>query len=160
MNVSVNFINNSEFPKTLFHDPQGDALVKPPLEVYYSIFSNLNLFDISDVGFEVDNNTTWMSLETVGGISKTGIYDFRIRSFVNGSVNRIDVKVQHGKATYLKLANNSESENPLEVKVKKNGIIIGMPSNLFNGTKYMVSVDSMRNNQYNDRAGWYTFNLQ
>jgi len=159
-NVSANFINNSEFPKTLFHDPQGDALVKPPLEVYYSIFSNLNLFDISDVGFEVDNNTTWMSLKTVGGISKTGIYDFRIRSFVNGSVNRIDVKVQHGKATYLKLANNSESENPLEVKVKKNGIIIGMPSNLFNGTKYMVSVDSMRNNQYIDRAGWYTFNLQ
>ncbi len=158
-NVSVNFKNNSEFPKTLFHDPEGDELVKPPLEIYYSIFSNLNLFDITDVGFEVDNNTTWMSLKTVGGISKTGIYDFRIRSFVNGSVNRIDIKVQHGKAHYLKLANNSESEYPLKVKVKKNRIIIGMPSTLFNGTKYMICVDSMRKNQYIDRAGWYTINL-
>ena len=100
-----------------------------------------------------------MSLKTVGGISKTGIYDFRIRSFVNGSVKSIDVKVQHGKAKYFKLANNSESEYPLKVKVKKNGIIIGMPSSLFKGTKYMISVDSMKKNQYIDRAGWYTFNL-
>ena len=61
-NSSEDFINNSKFPKTLFHDPQGDSLVKPPLEVYYSIFSNLNLFDLTDIGFEVDNNTTWMSL--------------------------------------------------------------------------------------------------
>ncbi len=158
-NVSVNFINNSEFPKTIFHDPQGDELVKPPLEIYYSIFSNLNMYDITDVGFEMDNKTTWMSLKTVGGISKTGIYDFRIRNFVNGSVSRIDIKVQHGRAHYLKLANNSESEYPLKVKVKKNGIIIGIPSSMFNGTKFMMSVDSMRKNQYIDRAGWYTINL-
>jgi LmbE family N-acetylglucosaminyl deacetylase len=158
-NSSEDFINNSKFPKTLFHDPQGDALVKSPLEVYYSIFSNLNLFDLTDIGFEVDNNTTWMSMKTAGGISKTGIYDFRIRSFVNGSVNRIDVRVQNGKAKYLKMANNSETAYPLEVKVKGKGIILGMPSDLFNATKYMISVDAMRNNRYIDRAGWYTFNI-
>jgi hypothetical protein len=95
----------------------------------------------------------------VGGISKTGIYDFRIRSFVNGSVNRIDVRVQNGKAKYLKMTNNSETAYPLEVKVKRKGIVLGMPSKLFNATKYMISVDAMRNNQYIDRAGWYTFNI-
>ena len=100
-----------------------------------------------------------MSLKTVGGISKTGIYDFRIRNFVNGSVSRIDIKVQHGRAHSLKLANNSESEYLLKVKVKKNGIIIGIPSSMLNGTKFMMSVDSMRKNQYIDRAGWYTINL-
>ena len=158
-NVTEDFMNNSKFPKTLFHDPQGDALVKPPLEVYYSIFSNLNLFDLTDIGFEVDNNTTWISLKTVVGISKTGIYDFRIIGFANGGVNRIDVRVQNGKAKYLRMNNNSQTAYPLEVKVKGKRIVLGMPSRLFNATKYMISVDAMRNNQYIDRAGWYTFNI-
>ncbi len=164
-NASINYINNSGFPKTIFHDPIGDELIKPPLEVFYSTFSNLNLFDITDVGFEVDNNTTWMSLKTVGGISKTGIYHFRIKSFDNGDNKRIDVQVQNGTAKYEMISNNSESEGPLQVKVKGNGIIIGIPSNLFTGTKYMISVDSTRNvdamriGQYLDRAGFYTFDL-
>lgn len=159
-NVSIDYLNITGFPKTIFHDPEGDAQVKPPLEVYYSIFSNLNLFDITDVGFEVDNNTTWMSVKTVGGISKTGNYDFHIRSFGNGGVNRIDIQVKNGNVNYLLLANNSEIVEPLVVKVKGNRIIIGMPSNLFNDTKYMISVDTMRNNQYIDRASWYTINLR
>ena len=159
-NVSIDYSNTSGFPKTIFHDPEGDALVKPPFEVYDSIFSNLNLFDITDVGFEVDNNTIWMSLKTVGGISKSGFYNFRVRSFGNGVVNRIDIQVKNGNVNYLMIANNSEIVEPLEVKVNENGIIIGMPSNLFNDTKYMISVDAMRNNQYLDRAGWYTINLK
>lgn len=158
-NVSNDYIKSSEFPKTLFPDPKGDTLVKPPLEVVYSTFSNLNLFDITDVGFEIDNNTTWMSLKTVGGISKTGIYHFRIRSFGNNGVNRIDIQVQNGTAKYEMLANNSAYVQPLEVKVKGNGIIIGIPSNLFTDTKYMISVDAMKNSQYLDRAGWYTINI-
>jgi len=159
-NVSVNYVNSSGFPKTIFQHPKGETLVKPPLEVFYSIFSNLNLFDITDVGFEVDNNTTWMSLKTVGGISKNGIYHFRIRSFGNSNVNRIDIQVQNGTANYEILANNSESAQPLEVIVKGKEIIIGIPSNLFTDSKYMISVDSMKNGQYLDRAGWYTINLQ
>jgi hypothetical protein len=159
-NVSINYLNGSAFPKTIFHDPSVDVQVNPNLEAFYSIFSNINLFDITDVGFEIDNNTTWMSLKTVGGISKTGIYHLRIRSFGNNGVNRIDIQVQNGTAKYEMLTNNSESVEPLKVKVKGNGIIIGIPSNLFTDTKYMISVDSMRNNQYLDRAGWYTINLQ
>jgi len=159
-NVSINYLNGTGFPKTIFHDPSVDVQVNPNLEVFYSIFSNLNLFDITDVGFEIDNNTTWMSLKTVGGISKTGIYHFRIRNFGNNGVNRIDIQVQNGTGKYEMLTNNSESVEPLKVKVKRNGIIIGIPSNLFTDTKYMISVDSMRNNQYLDRAGWYTINLQ
>ncbi len=159
-NVSMDYFNSSGFPKTIFHDPKGDELVKPPLEVYYSTFSNLNLFDITDVGFEVDNNTTWMSLKTVGGISKTGIYHFRIRSFGTNGVNRIDVKVQNGTANYELLASNSKfSKEPLKVKVKGDVIVVGIPFNLLNDTKSMITVDSMKNGQYLDRTGWYTINL-
>ena len=160
-NNSVNLIESSRFPTTIFQDPTGDTLIKPPLEVYYSIFSNLNLFDITNIGFEIDNTTTWMSLNTVGGISKTGVYDFRIRSFGTDGVNRIDIKVQHGRANYLNMASNSVYSNkPLQIKIERSGIIIGIPSNLLNGTKYMVSVDSRRNNQYVDRVGWYTVNVE
>ena len=163
-NESMDYIGGSKFPKTIFRDPIGDELIKPPLEVFYSTFSDLNLFDITDVGFEVDNNTTWMSLKTVGGISKTGIYHFRIRSFDDNN-KRIDVQVQNGTAEYEILSNNTLSKGQLEVKVKGNGIVIGIPSNLFTNTKYMISVDDMRNyetmrlGQYLDRAGFYTFNL-
>jgi LmbE family N-acetylglucosaminyl deacetylase len=159
-NDSVNLIKSSKFPTTIFQDPKGDTLIKPPLEVYYSIFSNLNLFDITNVGFEMDNNTIWMSLNTVGGISKTGVYDFRIRNFGTNGVNRVDIKVQNGHASYLNMASNSVySKQPLKVKIVGSGIIIAIPSKMFNGTKYMVSVDSKRNNQYIDRAGWYTVNI-
>ena len=160
-NNSVNLIKSSRFPTTIFQDPTGDTLIKPPLEFYYSIFSNLNLFDITNVGFEIDNTTTWMSLNTVGGISKTGVYDFHIRSFGNDGVNRIDIKVQHGHANYLNMASNSVYSNkPLQIKIEGSGIIIGIPSKLLNSPKYMVSVDSRRNNQYVDRAGWYTVNVE
>jgi LmbE family N-acetylglucosaminyl deacetylase len=160
-NYSINLIKKgSRFPTTIFKDPKGDALIKPPLEVYYTLFSNLNLFDITDVGFEIDNTTTWMSLKTVGGISKTGVYDFHIRSFGNNEVNRVDIKVQHGHASYLNMASNSVyPKYPIKAKIEGSGIIIAIPSNLLNGTKYMVSVDSKRNNQYVDRAGWYTVNV-
>jgi LmbE family N-acetylglucosaminyl deacetylase len=160
-NDSVDMIKSSGFPTTIFQDPRGDTLIKPPLEVYYSIFSNLNLFDITDVGFEIDNTTTWMSLKTVGGISKTGVYDFRVRCFGAYGVNRVDIRVQHGHAEYLDMASNSVySNNPILVKIEGSGIVIGIPSNLLYGSKYMVSVDSMRNNQYVDRAGWYTLNIR
>ena len=159
-NDSVNLMKSSKFPTTIFQDPKGDTLIKPPLEVYYSIFSNLNLFDITNVGFEMDNTTIWMSLNTVGGISKIGVYDFRIRNFGTNGVNRVDIKVQHGHASYINMASNSVySKQPLKVKIVGSGIIIAIPSSLFNGTKYMVSVDSKRNNQYVDRAGWYTVNM-
>jgi hypothetical protein len=36
----------------------------------------------------------------VGGISKNGIYHFRIRSFGNSNVNRIDIQVQNGTANF------------------------------------------------------------
>jgi hypothetical protein len=76
-------------------------------------------------------------------------------------VKRIDIRVQNGTAKYEMLASNSEySSKPLEIKIKGNGIIIGIPSNLFTNTKYMISVDSMKNNQYLYRDGWYTINLQ
>ena len=160
-NDTFNLIKSNRFPTTIFQDPSGDTLLKPPLEVYYSIFSNLNLFDITDVGLEVDNTTTWMSLKTVGGISKTGVYEFHIRSFGINGVNRVDIKVQHGHANYLDMASNSVNlKQSLQVKIEGSGIIIAIPSNLLNGNKYMVSVDSKRNNDYVDRAGWYTVNVQ
>ena len=75
------------------------------------------------------------------------------------------MQVQNGTAKYEILSNNTLSKGQLEVKVKGNGIVIGIPSNLFTNTKYMISVDDMRNyetmrlGQYLDRAGFYTFNL-
>jgi LmbE family N-acetylglucosaminyl deacetylase len=160
-NMSINYLNGSAFPETISQDPSVNIQVHPNLEGFYSTFSNINLFHITKVGFEVDNNTTWISLNTVGGISKTGIYHFSIRSFGNNGVNRIDIQVQNGTAKYEMLASNSEhSSKPLEIKIKGNGIIIGIPSNLFTNTKYMISVDSMKNNQYLYRDGWYTINLQ
>ena len=160
-NDSVNFINNKKFPKTIFQEPEGMELIKPPLEVYYSIFSNLNLYDITDLGFEIDNTTTWMSLNTVGGISKTGVYDFSVRSFGTNGVNRVDIKVQDGRAIYLDMASNSVySKHSIPVKIEEYGIVIGIPSNLINGTKDMVCVDSSKDNQYVDKIGWYTINVQ
>ena len=97
-----------------------------------------------------------MSLKTVGGISKIGIYHFRIRSFNN---NRIDIQVQNGTAKYQIISDNSESTGPLEVKVIGNGIIVGIPSSMFTNTKYMIGIDAMKNSKYLDRAGFYTLNL-
>jgi hypothetical protein len=57
-------------------------------------------------------------------------------------------------------SNSVYSKQPIPVKIKGSGIVIGIPSNLLNGTKYMVCVDSKRNNQYIDRIGWYTVNVQ
>lgn len=160
-NETVNMIKSSRIPTTIFQEPKGMELIKPPLEVYYSIFSNLNLFDLTDFGLEIDNTTTWMSLNTVGGISKTGIYDFHIRSFGTNGVNRVDIKVQYGHAEYLDMASNSVySKQPIPVKIEGSRIVIGIPSNLLYGSKYMVCVDSKRNNQYIDRIGWYTVNVQ
>lgn len=82
--VSIDYINNNQFPPTLFKDPVGDTLIKPPLDTFFSTFSNLNLMDLTDIGFDQDITTIWISLKTVGGPSKIGIYNFHIRSFGNG----------------------------------------------------------------------------
>ena len=70
------------------------------------------------------------------------------------------LKYKMGLAKYEMLASNSEnSAEPLKVKVEGNGIVIGIPSNLVNGTKYMIAVEDEKNTQYLDRTGWYTVNL-
>jgi hypothetical protein len=160
-NVSINYIDGQEFPPTIFQDPKGDTLVKPPFYTFYSILNLKLMDDIKDVGFDVDNNTLWMSVKTDGGISKNSIYHFGIRSFGNGNVNRVDVNVTNGTATYeIPSSNSKYSKVPLKVIVKDNGIIIGIPYNLFdNDKKFMISVDDTRNNQYIDRTGWYTINV-
>jgi LmbE family N-acetylglucosaminyl deacetylase len=159
-NFSMDYINQKGFPQMIFHDPVGDTLVKPPMDILYSTMSNLKLMDLTDVGFEVDRNITWISVKTDGGISKTGVYHFRVRSFENGIVKRADIKVQYGKAKYEMLASNSvNSAEPVKVKIEENVIVIGIPSNLFNSTKYMIAVEDEKNDQYLDRTGWYTVNL-
>ena len=160
-NTPTDYTKNSQFPETIFVDPEGAIHDKPPLDVVYSIIGNVNMYDLTDIGFEYNNNTTWLSLQTVGGISKRGIYNFHIRSFGNTTNNRIDVTVRNGSAHYLIYDNSSlYSNEPIKLKFKGNGIIIGIPSSLFNSPKYMISVDDEQNTKYVDRTGWYTLILQ
>ena len=59
------------------------------------------------------------------GNIKNRFYHFRFRSFENGIVKRMDVKVKNGMQTMkcLQLPTIQLSE-PLKVKVKDNGIVI------------------------------------
>jgi LmbE family N-acetylglucosaminyl deacetylase len=159
-NIPQDFIHNSQLPETIIKDPKEDTLVKPPLDIFYSIFSNLKMMDITDVGFEIDKNNTWISLKTDGGISKNATYQFHIRSFGDEGVKRIDVKVQNGRAEYLKISKNSaHSLEPLKVKVTENSILIGLPSSLFKDKKFMLNVDDMKGGAYLDRTGYYTVDV-
>ena len=159
-NNSPNYIDGNKFPETIFQDPQADIIVKPPLNIYYSTLGNLRDLDITDVGFEIDNNTTWISLQTDGSISPTAIYQFNIRSFENGNVRRMDFLVKNGTVKCLTAANNSVCpEYPLLVKVKDNGMVVEIVSDMFKYKKYMINVEVSNSSQCIDRTGWYTLNI-
>ncbi len=159
-NSTVNYLKGTSFPKTIFVDPSGDTLIKPPMDFIDSVFGNLNLYDLTNIGFEVDNNTAWLSLQTVGGISKKGVYNFHVRTF-GSTNNRIDVSVYNGSARYVIYDNSSLSSTaPIKLKFKGNGIIIGIPSSLFTAPKYMIGADTQQNQEFIDKTGWYTVNLR
>jgi LmbE family N-acetylglucosaminyl deacetylase len=155
INDSMNYNIGSDFPRTVFHDPIGDTSIKPT-DILYSTFEHINKFDISDIGFELDNNTTWISLKNTGGISKTGIYQFHIRGFGNDVVKRVDFTVENGKINYYMPSSNGINP-PLIVRVSDNGIIVGIPD-MSNFNSYMIDVETSNGTDYVDRSGYFTVN--
>ena len=132
-------------------------IITKPTDMLYSVFGNINSYDIGDVGFEVDDNITWISVKTFGGISKNGIYQFHIRGFGDDGVSRIDFEVQNGTAKFYMPSSNSIYPN-LMVESSSNGIVVGIPG-MVDCSKYMIDVESSNMTQNLDRTGYFTVNL-
>ncbi len=155
-NTSNDYINSHGFPATVFHDPAGDLLNQPNNQIY-SVLDSQSSYDIGDVGFEIDNNTLWISVKTTGGISKNGIYTFHLRGFGDNGISRIDFQVQKGKAHYIMPSNNSVTPQ-LKLRSDKSGIVVGIPAMLDCHT-FMMDVESENPTQLYDRTGYFNIDV-
>ena len=72
----------------------------------------------------------------------------------------MDFLVKNGTVKCLTAANNSVCpEFPLLVKVKDNGMVVEIVSDMFKYKKYMINVEVSNSSQCIDRTGWYTLNI-
>ena len=172
-NRSTNFLKGSVFPPTLFNDPENDLMVNdifndPENELMANdirYLNDLNLnntdsLDLTTVGFEMNKNTTWISLKTRNGISNNTFYEFHLRTFANNGTNRIDIQIMNGRANYQMISQNSVKSN-LKIKtiVKHNGIIIGIPSSMINSNQFMINADVSNKQGIVDTTAWRTVDI-
>jgi len=155
-NNSNDYINSTTFPETVFHEPTQDIITKTT-DLLYSAFGNVNKYDIENVGFESDNNITWISVKTLGGISKNGIYQFHIRGFGDDGITRIDFEVQNGTANFYMPSSNSIHPHLL-IRSNSDGIVVGIPD-MTNKNSYMVDIETSNIKQNVDRTGYFTLKL-
>ena len=131
----------------------------------FNTLENLNVkntapLDLTAVGLEMDKNTTWISLKTRGNISKTTTYEFHIRTFRADDDKRIDIQVRNGTAYYTMVSQNSVKSNlPIKTVSKKNGIIVGIPTDLINSNKFMINADVLIPQCAIDTTAWRTVNV-
>lgn len=154
--TSNDYINSHGFPTTVFHDPVGDILNQPNNQIY-SVLDSQSSYDIGDVGFEIDNNTLWISLKTTGGISKNGIYQFHLRGFGDYGISRVDFQVQNGKVSYIMPSKNSVTPT-LQLRSDASGIVVGIPAMLDDHT-FMIDVESENSTQVFDRTGYFNVDV-
>lgn len=155
-NTTTDYTKSSGFPMAVFHDPTGDILNKPD-DHMYSVFQNKNSYDINDVGFEIDNNTLWISIKTTGGISKNGMYMFHLRGFGDNGVSRIDFIVQNGKLSYIMPSSNSVTPE-LNIRSNTAGIVVGIPA-MNDDHSFMIDVDAGNATQISDRTGFFNVDV-
>lgn len=157
-NNSKDYTTGPDAPLSIYTDLKGDNI--NPDDIFGNIINQNGRFDINEVGFEIDNNTTWFSIKTDGKISESGFYQFHIRSFKNGSVERMDFLVQNGSVSYgMPSYNSVHPVIPTFLKIKNNAIIIGFPSNTLDGNTYMISADDSDGRDSVDNTGWLTLNI-
>jgi LmbE family N-acetylglucosaminyl deacetylase len=127
-NETINFFSETNFPETILTEPgkhdKGRGSVRSR--------------ELSSLGFEIDNNNTWISLNTTKNISPTGYYGFHMFTFSSNSTQRLDIQVINGTAYYEKVANDSVTNQLLEVQNRSHEIIIKLPSNVFDGVNYVL----------------------
>lgn len=157
-NNTKDYVHGSNFSSWIYNDPLGDNI--NPDDVYAKIFSQNKKFDITKIGFEIDNRTTWFSIETNGDISQTGFYQFHVRSFDSGKVQRLDFIFKNNTLSMETPSCNSiHTPIPTTFKVENNTIIIGFPSDALAGNIYMISVDDTDGKNSDDSTGWLTLNI-
>lgn len=156
-NTTTDYNNSNDFPPTIYHDPVGDVVNGPNNELY-SVFNTEKNYDISDVGFEVNNNSTWISVKTNGGISKNGIYMFHILGYGEDGISRIDFEVANGKASFYMPSSNSIFPS-LTVRSDSSGIVVGIPAMNSDVHMFMVDVESSNGTQDIDRTGYFNVNV-
>lgn len=155
-NTSNDYSRSNDFPSTVFHDPVGDILNQPDNQLYSPLDSQSS-YDINQVGFVIDNNSLWISVKTVGGIPKKGIFTFHLRGFGDDGISRIDFQVQNGNVSYIMPSNNSVTP-PLKLKADTNGIVVGIPA-MLDDHMFMIDVESENTTQTLDRTGYFNVNV-
>ena len=165
-NRTANFHSGSAFPPTIFNDPENDLIEgHTSLDNVNTLDDDLDAedtapMDLTAVGLEMDNNTTWISLKTRGNISNALTYEFHVRTFRDDGDKRIDIQAQNGTAHYTMVSQNSvESSLKIKTVFKKNGIIVGIPTDLINNNKFMINVDILTAQCAIDTTAWRTVNV-
>jgi LmbE family N-acetylglucosaminyl deacetylase len=151
-NTTNDYCKSDDFPRTVFHDPVDDILNPQDYQIY-SVLDSQSNYDINQVGFEIDNNTLWVSIKTTGGISKAGAYQFHLRGFGDEGISRIDFQVQNGKTNYIMPSSNSLTP-PLKLKDNNDGIVVGIPA-MLDDHMFMIDVESENATQTLDRTGYF-----
>ncbi|AEG18490.1 PIG-L deacetylase family protein [Methanobacterium paludis] len=157
---NTNYFKGSSFPPTIFQDPENDLLINEISNLIDLNLENTDSFDLTSIGFEMDQNTTWLSLKTMGAIANNTPYEFHIRTFGSDNASRIDIWIQNGKASYEMFSQNSvKSHLKIKTVVKHDGVIVEIPSNIINSKKIMISADVMNQQGMVDRTAWRTVNI-
>jgi LmbE family N-acetylglucosaminyl deacetylase len=118
--------------------------------------------DLVKVGFAWDlaDSKAQIVYQNEKKIDASKIYIFHLRIFKNGSVKRVDITVQNGKATSELMASNSIFLNdPIIVQIEGNQMVLTLTSEPFvNIDSFMISVDTI-DTAVKTGTGWRNFVL-
>ena len=159
-NKSANFLNGSVFPQTIFNDPENDLIINEITNLNDLNLNNTDSLDLTAIGFEIDENTAWISLKTKDGIANNTPYEFHLRTFGSDGANRINIQICNGKAHCQIISqNNVKSNIPIKIIIKHNGIVVGIPSSRINSSQFMINADVLNKQGVVDTTAWRTVNI-
>lgn len=134
-NYTTNYFSNSNYPDDVVKEPEKNSFGK----------ESIRSRELVAVGFQMDQNDTWVSLRTRNNVSNDENYQIHIVSLDMNNPERIDILINNGKAYYQKYSQNSYYNDELELQTRTNGIVLKIPSSAFkNMNSFMINADVIK----------------
>lgn len=150
-NQSLDFFSNPNFPDTIIKEPLKEDRGK----------GSIRTREITELGFKIGGNKTWISLRTNCNLSSSKYYEIHIISFNGDKIERMDIHILNGTANYGTYNENSfKVDEPIKMQIKDGGCVIQIPSTIFEDAEFfLITSDIKEGTNMIDWTAWRRINI-
>lgn len=144
-NTTLESLSNNQYPPTVVKEPIKEDRGK----------GSIRSREITDVGFQMDKYSIWMSIKTKNNISTTATYEIHIIPLTGGNSKRIDIAIYNGTARYENSIENSFQSGSPNLQTRSNGFVVEIPSSaLENVNSFMICAQINDQSPQIDWTAW------